>query len=187
MEQDSLLEYTPTQTEEIERLMKLAAEKNARVEALVNEPVFIKAKENAKLLDKKIKEIEKLRSDLRNIAVQVAILDLVKVEEPTEDGYYIFTKKDTGYRGGSLRVSKCLLLKGLGEWFNLSEEGNTLPGWNGKHTSFNDFLDIDGDCIEATIQRFEGTLWPVDLLKENGNEESIADEFLNSEDEEGEE
>ena len=187
MKQDSLLEYTPTEAEEIERLMKLAADKNARVEAIINEPVFIQAKENAKLLDKKIKEIEKLRNDLTKISKEIAVLDLVKVEEPTEDGYYIFIKKETGYRDGSLRVSKCLLLKGLGEWFNLSEDGNTLPNWNGKRIPFSDFLDIDSDCIEATIERFDGELWPFELLKENSSDESIADEYLQPEDEEGDE
>ena len=178
MNQETLLDYTPTQAEEIARLQKKADEQNARYEALENDPVFLQAEVNFKAISKKINEMAKVRDELQKITHQLTKVALITLEEPIEEGLYIFTKAERGYsRDGKIRMSRSLLLKAMGEWFNLSDHGsNTLPGWNSKATPFNDFLDIDGDTIEVTLTKYEDTSrYPHELLKDSDEDADVAE------------
>lgn len=166
--QSTLLDYTPSQGEEVARLTKLAEQRNAQIDALLSDPVFAQAEANARLIDKKIKEMEKIRNDLTKITHQLTEVNLVQVDEPSENGLYILAKAERGYRrGGSIKIRRTLLLKAMGEWFDLIDGGNSLPNYNGKVITFAEFLDIDGGTIGVTLTKLEDeSRYPHELLKD---------------------
>lgn len=182
MIEPTLLDYTPTQSEEIERLTKLAAEKNTRAELLLADPVFIEAASNAKAIDKKIKEILKSRDEVKKILGELRVINRPTLAEPTEDGYYILTTSSFGYgRSTQVSTSKALLLKALGEWFDLSEGESTVARYSGASETFDEFIDIDDRTVELTITRLEDvSKWPSELLE---TVEAEVDEVADAEDE----
>lgn len=174
----TLLDYTPSQDEEIARLKKLAETRNAQVEAIMNDPVFAQAEAHVKEINTKMKTLEKIRAELNKITTQLEQVNALSIEEPVEEGLYILTQKEIGYRrDGGIRTRKSLLLKVMGEWFDLSEGNNSLPNWNGKAITFDDFLAIDPDVIEVTLVKYEATSkWPYALLKDAEEEaDDLAD------------
>ena len=69
MNQEALIEYTPTKEDELARLKAQAEERNTQMEAILSDPIFVEAQENAKTLEKKIKELSKHRDQLEKIAI----------------------------------------------------------------------------------------------------------------------
>ena len=170
--QDTLLDYTPSQEEEVARLKKLAAENTLRIESLMSDPVISEFQSAAKKFDKKMKEIEKLRSENNKVNEELLQINLPTVEEPTEDGYYIFTKSESRHsyqRAVRLvRSDRSLYLKAMGHWFDLSGGRSTAPGDNfSRSDTFEDLIDIDRDTIEASITKLEDvSKFPADKLGE---------------------
>lgn len=176
-DQEPLLDYTPSQAEEIARLTKLAEQRNARVEAILSDPVFQQAETNAAALDKKIKEISKIRDDLKKIAHEMCVATVPVLEEPTEDGIYIFSKKEMTH-SGKIEISGRLYLKALGTWFDLKDGGDkeNHTGYSWHAQTFAEFLDIDSDAIEVSITRYEGTTYPAQLLADEVEATGEGDE-----------
>jgi hypothetical protein len=163
---EPLFDYTPTQEEEIERLKALAGKKNAQMQALLDDPIFVQFSENQKVLDKKMKEFAKLRDEVGKITDQIQELNVPDLTEPTQDGFYIFTHSSLGYRN-EIRIYKTLVLKALGTWFDL-ENCNSMTNseaWR-KNETFTEFLGIDKDSIEVLLSKVEDeTQYPFQLLK----------------------
>ena len=180
--QDALLDYTPSQEEEVARLKKLAAENTLRIESLMSDPVISEFQSAAKKLDKKMKEIEKLRSENNNVNEELLQINLPTVEEPTEDGYYIYSKSEKAHswqrKVSILKTNRSLFLKAMGYWFDLSNGANTSPQSDSWHNTFEDLLDIDRDTIEASITKLEDvSKFPTDLLGEiEGDYEKTGEE-----------
>ena len=181
-DQDTLLDYTPSQEEEVARLKKLAAENSLRIESLMSDPVISEFQSAAKKLDKKMKEIEKLRSENNKVNEELLQINLPVVEEPTEDGYYIYSKSEKAHswqrKVSILKTNRSLFLKAMGYWFDLSNGANNSPQSDSWHNTFEDLLDIDRDTIEASITKLEDvSKFPTDLLGEiEGDYEKTGEE-----------
>ena len=181
-DQDTLLDYTPSQEEEVARLKKLAAENTARIESLMSDPVISEFQSAAKKLDKKMKEIEKLRSENNKVNEELLQINLPTVEEPTEDGYYIYSKSEKAHSWqrevSILKTNRSLFLKAMGYWFDLSNGANNSPQSDSWHNTFEDLLDIDRDTIEASITKLEDvSKFPTDLLGQiEGDYEKTGEE-----------
>ena len=181
-DQDTLLDYTPSQEEEVARLKKLAAENTARIESLMSDPVISEFQSAAKKLDKKMKEIEKLRSENNKVNEELLQINLPTVEEPTEDGYYIYSKSEKAHswqrKVSILKTNRSLFLKAMGYWFDLSNGANNSPQSDSWHNTFEDLLDIDRDTIEASITKLEDvSKFPTDLLGQiEGDYEKTGEE-----------
>ena len=182
-EQDTLLNYEPSKEEEIARLKKKAAENTERIETILADPVIAEFQSAAKKLDKKMKEIEKLRSENSKLEVHLAEALIIEVAEPAEDGYYIFTKGETNRRWRHhsnkevITVTRSLYLKAMGYWFDLSGGGSTAPDpdRHQEFDSFTDLLNIDTDTIEASIAKLEDiSTYPTKLLEKVEEESSEA-------------
>ena len=196
--QDALFDYTPSQEEEIVRLKKIAQANTARIESLMNDPVIEKFKVTAKALDKQMKELDKLREANRKIEDALLEVNLVVLDEPTEDGFYILTRSDKRtYGDRAIFTSKALFLKAMGHWFDLSNGASTVDSgsrWE-RTSAFEDLLDIDLHTIEATMIKVEDTTtYPAEALVERTEsprdiQEEIADirtRLDEEEDEDGE-
>lgn len=166
---DLLFEYQPTKEEEIARLTKKAAENTARIEAIMDDPTIAEFQRASKNLDKKMKEIEKLRSENIKLDEELGTVLLPVVAEPTEDGYYIYSKSEKTHswqrKVSILKTNRSLFLKAMGYWFDLSNGANNSPQSDSWHNTFEDLLDIDRDTIEASIAKLEdASIFPTDLL-----------------------
>ena len=190
--QETLIDYRPTQEEEITRLKKKAADNTARIEMLMSDPTIAEFQRAAKNFDKKMKEIEKLRSENNKIDSQIAEIFRVVLDEPTEDGYYIFSKTETNrrWKHGSnrevIRTDKALFLKAMGYWFDLSGGNSTAPSNEGylSTDSFEELIGLDNDTIEATITKLEEvSVYPAELLKTVESDPEPSDEAINNDDE----
>lgn len=182
--QETLLDYTPTQEEEVARLTKLAEEQTARVEALFSDPAIQQAEASLKLLEKKIKELMKLRESLKDITSELTVVVLPELDEPKENGFYILTKSEKGYKG-QIRTTRDLLLKAMGEWFDLGNNGNTVSNsYLNRSQTFHEFLEIDQRVVEIKIERLEDeSVYPHKLLAEIDRVDVGIDEDKEGDDE----
>lgn len=163
----STSEMTTFQNQEIARLTGLAAEKDAEIAALLSDPAIQQATASLKELDKKMKKLLDLRQSLSDITTELTSVVLPVLDEPTENGFYILTKTVKGYKG-QIGTSRDLLLKALGEWFDLGNNGNTVDNsYTNRSQTFAEFIDIDKGIIEIKIERLvDESTYPHELLKE---------------------
>lgn len=185
--QETLLDYTPTQEEEVARLTKLAEAHTERMRILLDDPVIAELGEVTKRFDKVINEYIKAKESAKKLSAQIE-KDKKKsiapvIAEPTEDGFYILT--ETVLWQGNISTNRRLYLKKFGTWFDLDEGGNSehLGMEYGRAQTFADFINVDNDSIEASLIRYDGDTFPRELLTKTdpGYDDTTPDEVEDEE------
>lgn len=182
-EQAALFEQ-PTQ-DKLDQLKAKYQSAKQKSDAILSDPVFESFEAIAARLDKLVKEYHKITKDLPKLRKEMMdelLKSFVpKIEEPTEDGFYIFIEHYIPPYGNDDKVetSATLLQKALGIWINVEDGvgyGNGYRTKNGKRESFEDFLGIGSHTIEATLIKYEGSEYPnVGRFRHGGmSEENIA-------------
>ena len=153
MNQDALLDYTPTKEEELARLTELVTRLTSEREALKEAPeldTFAIAEKKAK---KVLKQVENLEEKIAKAEKDLCKLNAITLEEPTENGFYMLTMKSEWKK--QISISEQLYIRVFGDWLS-AEDGGWYRNqrWN-RHNNFSGWLGIDEDTISATFTRIE--------------------------------
>lgn len=161
----TLLDYSPSQAEEVARLTRKAQEQNARIEAILADPAIKELGTNAQRIRKLLKDYSGATEAYDKLTKSIRKLTRIEIVEPAENGFYILTTSEM-WRD-EVKIEKTFVLKAFGSWFNLEEGGNTLNlGMKyGRAESFTEFFNIGEDTIEATLTRVpDQSVFPAQLL-----------------------
>lgn len=167
-----MMDYAPTREEEIARVKKLAAEKSAQMEALLADPVISQFEANQKTMEKKLKDYLKLKEDLEKISTKLREINRPVIDEPEQDGFYIYTNAHLGWgRNMEVSIDKSLLLKAMGHWWDLTNGISTVD--RERKPNFEEFIDIDDKTIEVSLVWLEDqATYPAEALSDKGTSES---------------
>lgn len=169
MSQEGLFDFAPDEAEEIVRLKRLAQDRKDAMEAILADPIIKQYQVAAKALDKKVSELNKLRTQNAEFEAKIKELEIPTLDEPSEDGFYIFTKRESSRWGRkpTVSVSRYLYFKAMGEWFDLKEGNSTVSeGYGNQSCSFEELLNLDGHVLEVSIEKLEdSSTYPHALLK----------------------
>ena len=170
--QETMMDYTPTQEEEIARVKKLAAEKSAQMEAMLADPVIAQFEANQKTMEKKLKDYLKLKEELGKISTKLREINRPVIDEPERDGFYVYTNAHLGWgRNMEVSIDKSLLFKAMGHWWDLTNGISTVD--RDRKPNFEEFIDIDDKTIEVSLVWLEDqTTYPAEALSDKGTTES---------------
>lgn len=179
--QETLLDYTPSQEEEIARLRKLAETQALQMQAILDDPSLKQFEAIQKIVAKRFSEYAKLKESHKKITQELRVVIAPTLEQPTEDGFYILKSVSEGY-SNSIYTRRTLLQKTMGTWFNM-EDGECFAHMNwrrGNAKSFEAFCGIDEDTIEVTLERLaDQSRYPKELLgddDESGTDDAETEE-----------
>ena len=161
--QDALIDYAPSQEEEVARLTEQVAKLKTERGILQESPElaeFKKAETKAKKITKTVEslgeKIEKAEKDLRRLLA-------IKIEEPTENGFYMLTTSSQWRK--EISIEEKLFIRVFEDW--LDPDNNDWfrnVRWN-RNKDFSSFLGIDEDTISATFVKIENLNEMPDELK----------------------
>ena len=181
--QDALLDYQPTEDEEKSRLTQLVAKLTAEREALQESPALTEFKKAETKAKKVASQVESLGEKIAKAEKELRKLDAIKIEEPTENGFYMLTMKSVwiGHKKeAQTQIVEQLYIRVFGDWLD-ADNGGWFHNqrWN-RNKDFSGWLGIDEDTISATFTRIENLdEMPVELKEEPisyGSDDSDDDE-----------
>ncbi len=151
--QETLLDYTPTQEEEIARLNGLLAKYTAELEVVTGSPILVEFKAVEKKAKKVAKEVESLGEKIAKTEKELRKLQAIKIEEPTENGFYILTTSSEYHK--EISISEQLYIRVFGDWLE-AENGGWFKNNRWRRTEdFSSWLGIDEDTLSATFIKIE--------------------------------
>ena len=187
--QETMMDYTPTQEEEIARLTEQVARLKGECETLKESPALVEYKKAETKAKKITKTIESLGEKIDKAEKELRKLNAIKIDEPTENGFYMLTTKSQWRK--EISINEQLFIRVFGDW--LEPDGANWfrnDRW-GRDKDFSNFLGIDEDTISATFAKIENLdEMPAELkvdsirgFRTTGSDDEIEDDETEDEDE----
>ena len=149
----TLLDYTPTKEEDIARLTEQVTRLKGECETLKESPALVEYKKAETKAKKITKTIESLGEKIDKAEKELRKLNAIKIDEPTENGFYMLTTKSQWRK--EISINEQLFIRVFGDWLDPNNnDWFRNERWN-RNKDFSNFLGIDEDTISATFIKIE--------------------------------